>query len=87
MTNKNVAIHFNEENGANVVIDQRTETGNDFTNWQQWKIIRYCDGSYFFLNKRTNKVIEVYNAATAVLSPLGQMPNNLDANQRWFIEK
>ena len=51
------------------------------------KLSRYCDGSYFFLNKKTNKVIEVYNAATAILAPLGQMPNTLDANQRWYIEK
>ncbi len=87
MTNKNLDVLFKEFNGANISINQRIESGNDFTNWQQWKIIRYCDGSYFFLNKKTNKVIEVYNAATAVLSPLGQMSNNLDANQRWFIEK
>lgn len=87
MTNKNLAVMFSEGNGANVVIYQRIETGNDFTNWQQWKIIRYCDGSYILQNKRTNKVIEVYNAATTVFSPLGQMPNSLDANQRWFIEK
>lgn len=70
-------------NGANVITNSFTPN-QDF---QLWKIYRYCDGSFIIRNKRTNKVMEVYNASKADFAPLGQMDQNNEANQRWFIEK
>jgi Ricin-type beta-trefoil lectin domain-like len=69
-------------NGANIVTYPVANL-----EFYHWRFIRYCDGSFIFKNRRTNKVIEVYNAALADYSPLGQMENNAAANQRWFIEK
>ncbi len=82
-SNKNLSVLNNAEgNGANIVTNAATET-----DWQVWKLIRYCDGSFILRNHKTRKVIEVYNAAKIDFAPLGQMTNNASANQRWFIEK
>ncbi|NJM78760.1 MAG: RICIN domain-containing protein [Flavobacterium sp.] len=69
-------------NGANVVMNTNTNADS-----QKWQLIRYCDGSFIIRNYKTNKVIELYNAVDAVAAPLGQWDSNIQANQRWFIEK
>ncbi len=82
-SNKNLSVLNNAEgNGANIV----TNTANE-TNWQVWRVIRYCDGSFILRNQMSGKVIEVYNAAIIDFAPLGQMINDASTNQRWFIEK
>ncbi len=82
-SNMNVGVLNNSNgNGANIV----TYTPNT-TEAQQWGFIRYCDGSYLMRNRMSGKVMEVYNAATADFSPLGQMDNTAAANQRWLIDR
>jgi Ricin-type beta-trefoil lectin domain-like len=82
-SNMNVGLLNNAGgNGANIV----TYTPNT-SEAQQWGFIRYCDGSYLMRNRMSGKVMEVYNAAVADFSPLGQMDNTAAANQRWLIEK
>ncbi len=76
------ALNNADFNGANIVTYAAANT-----EYYQWRFIRYCDGSFIFKNRRTNKVIEVYNAAITDFSPLGQMESTAATNQRWFIEK
>jgi hypothetical protein len=75
-------LNKNDSNGSNIV-----SSSADNSEIQQWAFIRYCDGSWIIRNVKTKKVIEVYNAATNILAPLGQMEFNNGRNQRWFIEK
>jgi hypothetical protein len=81
-SNMNVGVLNNSNgNGANIVT-YTPNTGDA----QQWGFIRYCDGSYLMRNRMSGKVMEVYNAAVADFSPLGQMDNTAAANQRWMVE-
>jgi hypothetical protein len=75
-------LQKNDINGSNIVTSSA-----DGTETQQWAFIRYCDGSWIIRNVKTKRVIEVYNAVTDVLAPLGQMDYTNGRNQRWFIEK
>jgi hypothetical protein len=72
----------NNINGCNIALYNH----NPGDQHQQWGFIRYCDGSYIVYNVATKRAMEVYNAASAVGSPLGQWDNTAAANQRWMIE-
>jgi hypothetical protein len=75
-------LNNNNINGCNIAL----YGANPGDPYQQWGFVRYCDGSYIMYNVATKRAMEVYNAASAVGSPLGQWDNTAASNQRWLIE-